>query len=216
MTALYFKILLKNLFKIRAQNYFINENIKGNRGENSFILAFYNFRYAAKEGARINIEKGQLVFNKIFSQPDEGNGILKMMKNSTINVKNSFDIFSGHHIILTENAVLNLGSGYINYNLKIRCHQEISIGENVAISENLTIWDSDVHELIDNTVPKTQPIKIGDHVWIGINVTILKGVTIGNNSVIASGSVVTKDVPANSLAGGVPAKIIKKNIGWKW
>ena len=56
------------------------------------------------------------------------------------------------------------------------------------------------------------PIKIGNDVWIGAHATILAGVTIGNGAVIAAGAVVTKDVPANMVVGGVPAKIIK-NIG---
>jgi acetyltransferase-like isoleucine patch superfamily enzyme len=53
------------------------------------------------------------------------------------------------------------------------------------------------------------PIHIGNRVWIGSNVVITKGVTIGDNSVIAAGAVVTKDIPANVVAGGVPAKVIK-------
>ena len=61
----------------------------------------------------------------------------------------------------------------------------------------------------------TKPIKIGNHVWIGINATILKGVTIGDGAIIAAGAVVNKDVEENSLVGGVPAKVIKKNIFWE-
>ena len=55
-----------------------------------------------------------------------------------------------------------------------------------------------------------KPVNIGNDVWIGGNVTILPGVNIGNNVVIAAGAVVTKDVPDNSLIGGVPAKIIRE------
>ena len=57
---------------------------------------------------------------------------------------------------------------------------------------------------------KAEPVRIGNDVWIGGNVTILPGLTIGNNVVIAAGAVVTKDVPDNSLVGGIPAKLIKK------
>lgn len=57
---------------------------------------------------------------------------------------------------------------------------------------------------------QSHPIVIGDRAWIGANATILTGVTIGENAVVAAGSVVTKDVPANCLVGGVPAKVIKE------
>jgi acetyltransferase-like isoleucine patch superfamily enzyme len=59
-----------------------------------------------------------------------------------------------------------------------------------------------------------QPVHIGNKVWIGANVTILKGVSIGDGSVIAAGSVVTRSIPANCLAGGIPAKVIKENVAW--
>lgn len=60
-----------------------------------------------------------------------------------------------------------------------------------------------------------QEIEIGDHVWVGLRSVILKGVKIGNGAIIAAGSLVNRDVPPNSLAAGVPAKIIKTNIQWK-
>ena len=84
------------------------------------------------------------------------------------------------------------------------------IGDDVTISENVVIRDSDNHEIIRNGFTMDAPIVIGNHVWIGINATILKGVHIGSGSVIAAGSVVTKDVPDYALMAGVPAK----QIGW--
>ena len=59
-------------------------------------------------------------------------------------------------------------------------------------------------------IGQAKPVTIGRDVWIGANCTILPGVTIGNNIVIAAGAVVTKDVPDNCVAGGVPAKIIRE------
>ena len=109
-----------------------------------------------------------------------------------------------------------MGSGFFNSNIKIRCHEKIEIGENVAISHDVTIMDSDAHEGLWKGYKKTKPIKIGNHVWIGTRATILKGVTIGDNAIIAAGSVVTKDVPSNTVVAGVPAKVIKTNINWKW
>ena len=77
------------------------------------------------------------------------------------------------------------------------------------------IRDSDNHTIVRDGYTPTAPIKIGNHVWIGVNCTILKGVTIGDGAIIAAGSVVTKDVPAHSLVGGVPAKVIRTDVEWK-
>jgi acetyltransferase-like isoleucine patch superfamily enzyme len=108
-----------------------------------------------------------------------------------------------------------LGSGYANRNLNICCFKKIKIGKNVIISENVTIRDSDDHKIIQSNKAHTCSIEIGNHVWIGMSAIILKGVTIGDGAIIAAGSVITKDVPANSLVGGVPAKIIKTNVSWE-
>lgn len=105
--------------------------------------------------------------------------------------------------------------GYINYNSKINCYNKIIIGDDVKISENVTIRDSDNHEIQYSGYEISKPIIIGNHVWIGLNATILKGVNIGDGAIIAAGAVVTKDVPARTLVGGIPATIIKENIEWK-
>lgn len=140
---------------------------------------------------------------------------LRMDNNSILEIKKNFSIYYGADIILFKGAKLKLGSGFFNSNIKIRCHEKIEIGENVAISHDVTIMDSDAHEGLWEGYEKTKPIKIGNHVWIGTRVTILKGVTIGDNAIIAAGSVVTKDVPNNTIVAGVPAKVIKTNINWK-
>lgn len=140
---------------------------------------------------------------------------LRMDENSKLAVKNHFSIYYGADIILFKNSRLILGSGFFNSNIKIRCHEKIEIGENVVISHDVTIMDSDAHEGLWKGYKKTEPIKIGNHVWVGTRVTILKGVTVGDNAVIAAGSVVTKDVPANTIVAGVPAKVIKRDINWE-
>ena len=92
-------------------------------------------------------------------------------------------IYSGAYLTVSENAVLHFGGGYCNHNLNIDCFESISIGKDVIISKNVTIRDSDNHDIISSNFEKTKPIVIKDHVWIGMNVTILKGVTIGEGAV---------------------------------
>lgn len=139
---------------------------------------------------------------------------LKVEKNCTFKVKDTFNIYSGFWITVDDGGELILGSGYINYNCNIACFDKIVIGNNVAISENVTIRDSDNHYLNSRNYKKSKPIIIKDNVWIGLNSTILKGVTIGEGSVVAAGSVVTRSVPDHCLVAGVPAKVIKKNVFW--
>ena len=102
---------------------------------------------------------------------------------------------------------------YFNHHLSIGDGGEVKIGNNVIVGPYVGIYTAD-HPL-DASKRKegwqfVQPIEIGDNVFIGANVTILGGVKIGKNAVIGAGSVVTKNIPANSLAVGVPAKVIKK------
>jgi len=95
--------------------------------------------------------------------------------------------------------------------------QLVSIGTQCLIGANVTITDYDFHAVSpDNRRYNTSatdigcaPVVIEDNVWIGMNASILKGVTIGNNSVIAAGSVVTTSIPPDCIAGGNPARVIK-------
>jgi acetyltransferase-like isoleucine patch superfamily enzyme len=76
------------------------------------------------------------------------------------------------------------------------------------------IRDSDNH-LLDGRDRRSAPIRIGDHVWIGLRATILKGVTIGDGAVVAAGALVIHDVPPGALVGGVPARVIRENVTWQ-
>ena len=90
----------------------------------------------------------------------------------------------------------------------------VCIGNNVNLAQGITVTAlnhnfQDATKRIDEQGVSTKPVVIGDDVWIGANAVILPGVTIGRHCVVAAGAVVTKDVPDNTLVGGVPAKIIK-------
>lgn len=108
---------------------------------------------------------------------------------------------------------IHVGEDFLtNYNVTILDIAPVYIGDYCMIGPNTMITTVN-HPLSPkgrrNHLGKGTPVKIGNDVWIGGNCTILPGVTIGNNVVIAAGAVVTKDVPDNCVAGGVPAKIIK-------
>lgn len=102
---------------------------------------------------------------------------------------------------------------YFNHHLSIGDGGKIKIGDNVIVGPYVGIYTAqhplDYKERLEGW-QTVQDITIGNNVWIGANVTILSGVTIGNNTVIGAGSVVTKNIPTNTLAYGVPCKVIRK------
>jgi acetyltransferase-like isoleucine patch superfamily enzyme len=112
----------------------------------------------------------------------------------------------GKNITVGKNVFFNIGCSFQD-------RGGISIGDGTMIGMNVTIATLN-HGLPLETrnVTYPSPVIIGDNVWIGSNATILPGVKIGDNSVVAAGAVVTKDVAANTVVAGVPAKELKKII----
>lgn len=111
-------------------------------------------------------------------------------------------------------ANIHIGENFFaNFNLTILDEAEVRIGDFAFIGPNVSIYTAchplDV-ESRNKTLEWAEPVFIGNNVWIGGSVTILPGVTIGNNVVIGAGSVVTRDIPDNSVAVGNPARIIKQ------
>ena len=109
---------------------------------------------------------------------------------------------------LQSGAVLKIGKGCGFSGTVIGAFISIILEDNVRCGANTLITDSDWH-LDDPRAGESKPVYIEENVWLGVNVTVLKGVRIGKNSVIGAGSVVTKDIPENVIAGGNPCKVLK-------
>lgn len=122
-------------------------------------------------------------------------------------------------IYATENATIIIGNNVGMSSTVLWAHKNITIGNYVKIGGNCILIDTDSHNK-DYMIRRGQytdwgiaePIVIEDDVFIGMNCIILKGVTIGARSIIAAGSVVTKSIPADCIAGGNPAKVIKSLV----
>jgi acetyltransferase-like isoleucine patch superfamily enzyme len=150
--------------------------------------------------------------------------------NAKFIVKDHFRLHNGYRfsesgsngkcrIEVRDKAKLSIGESVGISDVTITCHERITIGNQVMIGFGVQIRDTDSHSLNpedrknylkDWINKKTAPIIIEDNVFIGACSFVLKGVTIGQNSIIGIGSLVTKNVPANEIWAGNPAKFIKK------
>jgi len=145
------------------------------------------------------------------------------------------DIRSGFHLVLGEGADLRVGPRCVlDRSMTIECHgvlhigrevifghhctlasrQSLTIGDDSLLAEMVSIRDHD-HRFDQLDVPIREqgsvsaPVVIGRNVWIGAKATIVKGVMIGDNAIIGANAVVTRDIPANAIAVGIPARVIK-------
>ena len=115
-------------------------------------------------------------------------------------------------LVAHKGGQLSIGdSTFINYGTSISAHEEVRIGRGCLIGNYTLIMDNDYHDMRDHLMPgASAPIVIEDRVWLGARVTVLKGVRIGENSVIGAGSVVTRDIPAGVFAAGSPARVVRE------
>lgn len=120
------------------------------------------------------------------------------------------------HVMLFAKGILEIGEQFcINRYSRIVAHDRITIGDNVTIGQMVSILDHDHAFKIDNQKLALDgytksPITIGNNIWIADKVTILKGVTIGDNVIIGANTLVNKDVPSGVIIGGSPFKILKE------
>jgi acetyltransferase-like isoleucine patch superfamily enzyme len=154
---------------------------------------------------------------------------LRNKKKRSVVIGNHVSCYAGCSFAVGKEGLCTIGDFTLLNGALIMVEEKIEIGSHCLVSWNVGIADSDFHplepaqRLIDahalapffkDRPPrpklKTAPVIISNNVWIGMNATILKGVTVGENSVVAAGSVVTKSVPPNVVVAGNPAIVVKK------
>ena len=101
---------------------------------------------------------------------------------------------------------------YLNYGAMIFAEHRVRLGRGSGLSINAMVLDSDFHAI--DGVKSGGPVTIGDRVWVGANAIILGGVTIGDGAIVAAGALVRKDVPANAIVAGAPARVIREGVEW--
>ena len=158
----------------------------------------------------------------------KGRPIINIGKNCKVIIGEDVTIASGifngidnttcSKINIKDDASLSIGNHTGMTNVVIQCHQSVTIGSYVNIGAGSMIFDTDFHSLFwkdrqdgtDITKRAMKPVVIKDYVFIGAHSFILKGVTIGEKSIVGAGSVVTRDIPDGEIWAGNPARFIKR------
>jgi acetyltransferase-like isoleucine patch superfamily enzyme len=114
-------------------------------------------------------------------------------------------------ILVVPSASLTVGSDvYLNTGISIEAWHDVKIGNNVLMGPFVSIIDDDRHLVEPGSIRYKGPTVVGNNVWLGRGVSVMPGVRIGDGSVVAAHAVVTRDIPPNSFAGGVPARVLRK------
>jgi acetyltransferase-like isoleucine patch superfamily enzyme len=117
--------------------------------------------------------------------------------------------FPGVRLECWRGAEIRIGHGtYLNRNTEIVAAERVTIGRDCKIGRDVLIMDTDQHALPGRKL-ETSPVVIEDGVWIGARAIVLKGVTIGHDTVVGAGSIVTRSLPPRSVAAGQPARVIR-------
>ncbi len=161
------------------------------------------------------LEQRQVAKRALFEynhmHPDDISERVDLMKNLLAKTGESLVIESPFHCDYGFN--IEIGENfYSNVNLVILDGAKVTIGDNAFIAPNVGLYTAGHpvdHERRNQGLEYALPITIGNNVWIGAGVSVLPGVTIGDNCVIAAGSIVNRDIPANSIAAGNPCKVIR-------
>lgn len=177
----------------------------------AFVLLFlrllelgFNFVISRWRLRKVN-ELGKVVFTK---------GKPRVLNSGTIKIGNVVRIWSTVNrvrLAVGKGATLTIGDNCRINGPTISASHRIEIGNNCRIAPHVIIMDSDFHDVNDRLADgKGGSIIIKDDAWVATRAMILKNVTIGKGSIVASGAVVTKDVPDYCVVGGVPAKVIRR------
>lgn len=165
-----------------------------------FTYMKYKILYGSRiQMAKINSLKGRIEIN--------------LFSDAKCRIGNFLMTAGPFYIKCTDKAEITIGDNcFFNHNCSLTAAENIVIGNQCMFANNFVVVDHD-HDRKDGKILKelvSAPVKIGNNVWCGANVTVLKGVTIGDGAVIAAGSVVNRDVAAYSVVAGVPARKISK------
>lgn len=159
--------------------------------------------------------RGWLLLGLLNNGPNRA--LLDLGRNATLIVNGTVQAWRGAQLMVFAGGTLEIGDKCIfNEDSKVICFKSIRFGDSSGLSWNALAMDSDLHPISigGSWKEKDAPVVFGDRAFVGAGGMVLKGVHVGAGTIVAAGSVVTKDLPARCLAAGNPARVLCEDIDW--
>lgn len=197
-----------------------------------YVAGGVNIEKLQKGCIKLNVEPGKMKRGMVKIGFDTGSsgvlpanyksGHVEAQNSSTITFNGKATIAQGSTLKAIEGGCIEIGDRFwANTSLKVLCKKSIMIGNDVLIGWNITMDDGDGHPIYnigdeDNRINANKPIAIGNHVWLGAEVSILKGASIPSGCIVGFRSIVTKKFDKeNAVIVGAPALVVKENTEWR-
>lgn len=204
-----------NFFQYLYLNFFCKSII---RIDQSKLIPYKNSIIDIASDARIYIGGGDVEIGCNLLRRSKEETRLRMRESALWSIYGGCKISYGSTIEILKNAFFDCKYFTMNSDSTVIVAEKIVFGKDVMIGRNVVIYDSDHHQMIDEggrVINPPNPVVIGNHVWLGTNVLILKGVTIGDGSVVGANSIVSKRVESYVIYSNEYKSRVKENSG-KW
>ena len=212
----YFSFLKKvNIIDFFYLNYFCESVI---RTDHYKLIPYKNSVIDISKNAKIYIRGGDIEIGCDLLKKSKAETRVRLRENAIWSSKNGCKISYGTTLEILDNAILNSGYFTVNCNSVIVVAKKMYLGQDVMIGRNAVLYDSDFHQMLDKkgkTLNPASQVKVGSHVWIGANSTILKGTMIGQNSFIGANAVVNGEVPEKVIFNIKREKFVRNEFE-KW
>lgn len=221
LPAIFFRKVKWGLSKVRGISWtkfvYINFMCKHvQRGKGAYIIPGKHAIFEFQKGSKLIVESGKALINFRKPRGSKVESWIQLNENAIMIIHKGLDMRNCRFVV-QPGAILEIGDLEMNGLCNIVVRKNITIGDGVMVARDVNIYDSDYHpfSLYDDVQTiATKPVNIQDHVWIGNGASIMKGVTIGEGSVVSTRAVVIKSVKPHTMVSGNPAKETAKDIYW--
>ncbi len=194
-----------DFWKFLKWNYF-SPTVHRDRG--AYLVPYRHSVVDIHKSARLELH-ANLYLNPREVRGSKQEAVLFVRKNGRLVVNGESRVYSGAMVQVHRGAQITMGKAYINHGATIISQNKMELGDGILVSRNCILFDSDFHKIVDergNQLNTPRDFKIGSHVWIGVNATLLRGTNIGDGAVIGAGAVVGGKIKAGTMAAGNPAR----------